>query len=198
MGFEIKDGTGTGNQVHVDASNRMSTVAVTRDHNGDATIRADSYNINSGLVTITSVDEQGLLYVKNNETRDLHIHTIIVILGPSTSGVTTDTTRVRIYKNITTGTLVSEANAADTVSNRNFGSSKVLDATAYKGDASSTITDGTIHIESLIDPGSRVPFPIDEILTQGDSIAISVEANDSNTSMKAMAAIVCYLTDPNV
>ena len=59
------------------------------------------------------------------------------------------------------------------------------------------ITNGSVHIESLINPGSRVFFGIDEILTKGDSMAITFEPNDSNTSMKTMAAIICHLSDPN-
>ncbi len=193
----IEDGTGTGSKAQVDANNDLHITGTTETDGQLATEKSDSYNVNSGLVTITSVDEQGILYLKNNETRDLIIRSIVLILGPSTNGSATDTTRVRMYKNPTAGTLISEANAADTVSNRNYGSSNTLTADAYKGDASATVTDGSVHIESLISPGSRAVFSIDEILTKGDSIAVTVEANDSNTSMKVMAALVCHLKDPN-
>ena len=197
MTFEIKDGTGTGNKVKVDANFRAHVDAIERTEEEAATNRGDAYNVNSGLVTITSVDEQGLLYIKNNDERDFRITSIIVILGPSTSGSATDTTRVRIYKNPTTGTLISEATAADTNSNDNFGSSNTFTADTYKGDASATVTDGSVHIESLISPGNRVPFLINMTLTPGDSAAVTVEANDSNTSMKCMAAFVGHLADPN-
>ena len=102
-----------------------------------------------------------------------------------------------MYKNPTTGTLISGATDADTSSNRNFGSSNTLTADVYKGSGSSTVTDGSVHIESLVSPGNRVAFNIDEVLTKGDSMAITFEPNDSNTSMKAMAAIVCHLKDLN-
>lgn len=193
----IEDGTGDGFKMEVDASHRGKTAGVAKTIQQEATDREDSYNLNSGLVTLTVVTEQGILYLKNNESRDLHVTGIVAILGPSTNGVTTDTTRVRIYKNPTTGTLISEATAADTSSNRNFGSSLTLVADIYKGDGSATVTDGTVHIESLINPGSRVFFAIDEVLTKGDSIAVTFEPNDSNTNMKTMAAIICHLEDPN-
>jgi hypothetical protein len=197
MGFHIEDGTGKGNSLRVDPANRANVAGKTRSYGEDATTRGDAFNINSGLVTLTGVDEQGILYFKNNETRDFHISAIVAILGPSTGGSTSDTTRVRFYKNPTTGTLISEATAADTVSNRNFGSSLTLTADVYKGDGSATVTDGSVHLESLVNPGNRVFFSIDEVLTKGDSIAITYEPNDSNTSMKTMAAIIGYLEDSN-
>lgn len=197
MGFEITDGTGSGYSVKIDAANRIHGISTSATPGQDATDRADSFNLNSGLVTLTDASEQGVLYLKNNETRNIHILAIIVILGPSTNGVTTDITRIRFIKNPTTGTLISEATAADTNSNRNFGSSLTLDADVFKGDGSATITNGTVHIDSLVSPGSRASFGIDEILTKGDTIAITYEPNDSNTSMKCMAAIVCHLEDPN-
>ena len=193
--MRLEDGTGRGYEQKVDANNDAHVRAITRNDDHASTEDGDSYNINSGLITLTGVVESGILYVKNNETRDFEIDSIEAILGPSTGGATTDTTRVRIYKNPTTGTLISTATAADTNSNRNFGSSKTLASDAYKGAEAETITDGSVHIEVLISPGTREIFEIDEILTKGDSIAISFEPNDSNTSMKAMAAIIGHLKD---
>ena len=95
----IENGKGTGDKAKVDSSNRLATLATTITSAEDATERADSFNINSGLVTLTDASEQGILYVKNNGDRDLKISAIVVILGPSTGGLTTDTTRVRFIKN---------------------------------------------------------------------------------------------------
>lgn len=197
MPLQIEDGTGKGFTAQIDGANRIHTLSTTITGAQDATDRGDSYNINSGLVTLTDATEQGILYVKNDETRDLHITSIVAILGPSTGGSATDTTRVRIYKNPTAGTLISTATPADTSSNRNFGSSLTLDVDAFKGDGSATVTDGTVHIESLISPGNRVVFNIDEVLAKGDTIAVTYEPNDSNTSMKTMAALIVNLDDPN-
>lgn len=193
----VEDGTGRGFQAQVDGANRLSVFAVEQSVMEFATVEEDSYNINSGLVTLTDATEQGILYLKNNETRNFHITLIVVILGPSTGGSSTDTTRIRFIKNPTTGTLISTAADADTNSNRNFGSSNVLASLAYKGDGSATVTDGSVHIESLVSPGGRFGFGIDEVLTPGDSIAITYESPDSNTSMKTMAAIIGHLRDPN-
>ena len=191
----INDGTGKGNKAKVDGSNRLHAYAVTRSEAGSAVHEERAYNINTGLITLTTAGESGVCYVYNNEPKALIVTGIVAILGPSTGGASTDITRVRIYKNVTTGTLVSAATDVDTISNRDFGSSETLTANVYKGTEGSTITDGTVHIESLINPGSRVFFAIDEELPKGHSIAVSFEPNDSNTSMKCMAAVICHLED---
>lgn len=188
----IKDGA-TGDTAKVDNIRRLHVFAVNKDESLQATADADAYTINSGLITLTTAGESGILYVKNNEDRDLHITGFVAILGPAANGSATDTTHVRIYKNPTTGTLISTATTADVESNRNFGSSKTLTADSFKGAEAETITNGTVHIESLISPGNRVVFDIDEILTKGDSVAISYEPPDSTTSMKCMADIICHL-----
>ena len=177
----------------VDKSNRLDTRGITKTETANATVEADSYNINTGLITLTTAGESGVMYLKNNEDRDINVDAIVVIFGPSTGGAATDTNQVRIYRNPTTGTLISGAVDADINDNRNFGSSKTLAALAYKGATGNTITDGSVVIESLVGPGSRVSFAIDLVLTKGDSVGISYEPSDSNTSMKCMAAIVLHL-----
>lgn len=196
MKLEIADGAGKGLSAEVDSNLRLQVKAVTVSASATSTAIGDSYNINTSLFTVTTANESGLLYIKNGEDQDLHIHTVVVILGPSTGGLTSDTTRVRFYRNPTTGTLISDANTTNVINeNRNFGSSNTLDATLVYNAAATdeTITDGAVMIESLINPGSRVAFNIDLTLTKGKSIAVSIEPNNSNTSMKTMIAAVCHL-----
>ena len=192
---KLNDNTGQNWGAKVSKSNRLYVTAVQQSEQGHATNLGNSYNINTGLITLTTAGESGVLYLKSNEDNHLYISAVVLILGPATAGSATDTTRIRVYKNPTTGTLISAATNVDTNSNRNFSSSKTLAVNAYKGVEGSTITNGTTHIESLIDPGTRVFFNINEVLTKGDSIAVSIEPNDSTTNMKVMSAIVCHLGD---
>lgn len=193
MAQGIKDGS-TGNIAKVDSNKRVHTFAVSRSVSAQALFDGDAYNINSGLVTLTTAGESGILYFRNNEDRDIKVESIVLILGPSTGGSATDTTRVRIYRNPTTGTLISTALAAETNLNRNFGSSNNLtESLAYKGAEGNTVTDGSIFIESLVSPGNRAPISINVLLKKGNSIAVTYEPNDSTTSMKVMCAIVCSL-----
>ena len=192
----IQDG-GTGKSAAIDNTARLSTRSVQQSETENATDTGDSYNINTGLVTLTTAGESGVFYLSTNENKNVHIDSVVVIMGPSTGGSATDTTRIRFYRNPTAGTLISGASAVDDNENRNFGSSKVLDSTAYKGAEGNTITDGAVIIESLVSPGSRVAFSIDLVLTKGDAIAVSLEPNDSNTSMKTMVAAVLHV-EPNI
>lgn len=194
MTEQIRDGTGTGNLVKVDGTNRVHVFGPRLTSQEDATSRADSYNIHSGTVAVSVSTEQGILYLKNNENRDLHITGIVAIIGVSTNGTEIN---FKMYKNSTSGTLISTGTDADTNSNRNFGSSKTLTADAFKGDGSATVTDGTVHIESIFGPLSRVFFTLDEVLTKGDTTAITFTIANNDTSTNCQAAIICHLDDPN-
>ncbi len=186
----------SGKTAAVDNGNRQSTTAVTTTSQGDATERADSYNINSGDVSVTDASEQGIVYVLNNETRDLHVAAIVCIVGVSAAGTTN---KIRIYKNPTAGTLISGATLVDINSNRNFGSNKILSVTAYKGDGSSTVTDGTVHIQSIGGTSnSRIFFGIDEILPTGSAIAVTFEITANAAGVDCEAAVICHLADPKL
>lgn len=194
MAISIKNGN-NGNTAKVDKSARLHGFNVTRTVVEQSTLDSNAYNINTGLITLTTAGESGLIYYKHNEEKDFDVSSIIVIMGPSTGGSASDTTHVRVYKNPTTGTLISGATAVEINSNRDFSSSNSLfNSLAYKGAEGSTITDGSSHIESLVNPGTRVGFSISETLRKGNSIAVSLEPNDSNTSMKVMVAIVGHLS----
>jgi len=183
----------TGKTARVNLDNTLAAHSITISEAEHATDLGQSYNINSGLITLTTAGESGLLYFKNNEDINVHIDSIVVILGPSAGGAATDTTHVRIYSNPTTGTLISGATDVDIVQNRNVGATSALTGNIYKGAEGDTITDGDPLIESLVNPASRVAFNIDVTVPKGKSIAVSVEPNDSNTSMKCMAALVCHI-----
>jgi len=183
----------TGKTARVNLDNTLSVHSINISEAEHATDLGDSYNVNSGLVTLTTAGESGVLYFKNNEDRNVHIDSIIIILGPSTGGVTTDTTHIRVYSNPTTGTLISTALAAEMVQNRNMGATSALSADVYKGATGNTITNGDALIESLVSPNSRAVFNIDLTIPKGKAVAISYEPNDSNTSMKCMAAFSCHI-----
>ena len=183
----------TGKTARVNQDNTLSTHSITISEAEHASDLGQSYNINSGLMTLTSAAESGVLYYKNNEDVNVHIDSIVVILGPSTGGAATDTTHIRIYSNPTTGTLISNAVDAEIVQNRNIGATSALASVVYKGATGNTITDGAPLIESLVNPASRVAFNIDITVPKGKAIGISLEPNDSNTSMKVMAALVCHI-----
>ena len=183
----------TGLTAKVSVNNRLQVHSITTSEASTAATEGDGYNINTGLITLTDAAESGVLYIQNNEDRDLQIEFLEVILAPSTGGVVTDTTRVRVYRNPTGGTLISGAVLVSNNQNRNFGTNRTLTADAYKGATGNTVTGGNIIVEVFVNPGERELLNIDMTLTKGDSVAVSYEPNDSNTSMKCMVDAAVHI-----
>jgi hypothetical protein len=176
----------------------MYTSAVTIEENLQATKNGDSYNINTGTITLTNDTASAVAYVKNNESQDLHVTAIAVGLGPSPAGTTAEIPAITVIRNPTAGTIVSSAVAVSINCNRNYGSSKTLTVDAYKAASSElTFTDGADHLLLYQAPNGRLFANIDEILTKGDSIGIKIDPQAGNTSMDCYAAIICHLEDPN-
>ena len=79
--MKIEDGTGKGFEAKVDDLNRMHTHAFNVPLTSFASTRGDAFNISSGLVTLTTAGESGLLYIKNNECDDISVITEFINIG---------------------------------------------------------------------------------------------------------------------
>jgi hypothetical protein len=192
----IEDGAGNGKRVRVNGNNRLLANAVTITEDEQATKKGRSYNINTGVITLTDAVDTPIIYVKNNGDDDLHITAIAVGLGPSTGG-TGGIPKITVTKNPTAGTIVDNATAVDIESNRNYGSALTLVVDAYKGATGNTMTDGTDHLILFQNASGRLFAAIDEIIPKGSSIGVKVDPQASNTSMDVYAALICHLEDPN-
>ena len=199
MGRTIQ-GTGTNpNDAGVDKAGRLFIVGTIITPGQSAVIREDNFSINSGIINIQDDLEQGVLFILNNENRDLIVSNLLVSLGPSAGGVVTDTTEVRVYKNPTIGTLISGAINSDVKSNSKFSSNVPIQIDSFKGtgiEAASQIDDGTEHGIVLFSPAKTQPFIVDQILAKGESMAVTYKAPTSNTAMKAVASTTVFLSDP--
>lgn len=192
----LRDGTGDGFLQKVDANNRAATRSVNTPENEQATKIGDSYNINTGLIDLTSAAETPIIYLKNNESVALHIKAIVFAAWTSTGGSGTDgVPKIVIVRNPNAGTTVDNANAVDINSNRNFGSSKTLTVDAYKGATGETLTGGTDDIIVQAGTSGQIFIAIDEVLPKGSSIGVKYTPQGSNTSQKVYAAIICHLED---
>jgi hypothetical protein len=192
----IRDGAGQGYLAKVNGNQRLYTNAITVSEDQQATKLGNSFNINSGIITLTDAADTPVLYVKNNEEQALHITAIAVGLGPSTGG-SGGIPKVTVIRQPTAGTIVDNATAVDINSNRNFGSSNSLTVDAYKGATGNTMTDGTDHLILFQTANGRLFATIDEILPKGSSIGIKIDPQASNTSMDVYAALICHLEDVN-
>lgn len=195
MSFIIQDGTGTGNKVKVDNGKRLYTEAITRTHNRNASVKGEAFNINTGIINLTSASKSAVFYLKNTGSRDIILNNIIINYGTSTGGALGDST-VNFVKNPTAGTIVSSASSV-TVVNRNLGSSNVLDASVFKGAEARTITDGSELFTGLA-PQVQLTITLDaeEItIPKSSSIGINITPATGNTSVNVIIAMTCYLRD---
>lgn len=179
----ILDGSGNGYAAEVDNKNRLQTLSVTLDVGQRSAIDGDTYNINTGSINLTTANESALLYLSNTGTSSLHITTIGYLIGNSTGG--TGDLELKVLRNPTTGTIIDNATAVDVNINKNFGSTRTLDATVYKGAEGYTFTNGSDAYYSL-QPNSGRAYLINTgtlVLPQGSSIGVSAVPQTGNTSM---------------
>jgi hypothetical protein len=190
---QIQDGTGKGFLVKVDSNNRFYTNGVVREEVESAILSGNGYNINTGLVSITNAGvDNAIFYLKNKGASDIEIYEILIILGTSTGGTGDGT--LKVFRNPTTGTIVSNAFAVEANVNRDFGSSAVLDVDAFKGATGSTITNGDAFGSTNRSGSAVINFtstPI--VLKSGNSIGITWSAATSNTLQTVRIATTAFV-----
>lgn len=190
--MQITDGRNH-NTAKVDSANRVHTYATSQSETGNATHNGDAYNINSGFIAYTGTSESSLIYIKNNESRDLIVTAIAFGIG-ALSATVTDSALVTVIRNPTGGDVVTDATAVGANANLNFGSSKTLLVDAYAGKDGGTITGGNDVVYFTADGNERVFAPIEMHIPTGSSIGIKVDLNTSGGG-NMYGAVVCHLED---
>ena len=185
MGFEIKDGTGGGYKVEVTSSNRLKATSIVLNESKNANSIGESFLISSGYVTYTAATNQALLFIKNNEDRDLIVDRFNFNLQSSTGGAV-DFGRFIFYKNptsITNGTTRTPVNL-------NFGSSIEFDIDAESGNGStSSFVGGSTFASPLVGEGEVFFIEGNVVLPKGTSLGISYVPPASNTSQEVAVAL---------
>ena len=179
----IADGTGKGYQAQVDEKNRLRTLSVGRTIAEDAAKSGDSYNINTGTITLTSANQSGVLYIKNNGDNDVIIAQVGYLFGNSTGG--SGDLNAKLVFNPTGGDVISNATNVDININKNAGSSKSLSVDAYKGAEGGTLTGGDDAYLSLL-PGDGRSYVINTgsiHLPKGSSLGVLLTPQSGNTSV---------------
>jgi len=198
MSEHIKDGTGSGRLVKINANNEIKTNAVTTPANQQATLDGRSFNINTGVFTLTNDSDTPIVYFKCTESAGFHVDAIVVGFGTSTGGSATEHNLVTLVRNPTAGTIISSTPTdVDINSNRNFGSAATLSSLAYKGATGDTLTGGNDHILVFQPDFGRLYLGIDESIPNGSSMGIKVTPPTGNTSMDIYCAIIGYVLDTN-
>jgi hypothetical protein len=190
----IQDGTGKSYGAKVDIDGRLHVDSIGTDREAYSSQLGNSFNLNTGRITLTNAaTDNAVMYVKNNESSPLVLSNFFYQTGASTGG--SGNIYVSVIRNPTTGTIVSGATAGDINVNRNFGSSKALDVTFYKGATGTTFTDGQVALESILPTSTqRIAVSAGSItLPKGSSVGIRFTTPTGNTSMIVEFAIACYL-----
>lgn len=191
MEVSLKSGD-AGSVAKVDIHKRLHVDAITFGRAEQEAEIGNGYNINTGVINLTSANKSGVLYFKNNEKDDIVISGIFLPFGNSNSS---GDVLVSILRNPTTGTVVSDETAAEMAAvNRNFGSNFTLTADIYKGAEGKTFTNGDKVIETIVQDGQRTALIIgDIILPKGSSIGFDITPPTSNTSMDVQIAFNVFL-----
>jgi hypothetical protein len=190
MNTLIQDGRSS-NTARVSSDGRLYSVSVTESEAIHANDEGQAYNLNTGEVAL-GTGESGFMYIKNNSDTPLIIESVIIGIGSGGTHSATSKPKVRMYRNPTTGTLISGAGAMAINENRNFGSSNELNATVYQGVSGSTVTNGDVAVFLYATEGGRSVYPINLALPKGTTIAISVDPNLASGTVNVYGAIICH------
>jgi hypothetical protein len=191
----INDGTGTGKQAKVDVANRIHTYAVEVTEAQSALQTGDAYNWNTGNITLTSAADTSVLYLKNNEERDVLIDAVALGFKADTSGSATDMIEITLVRNPTAGDIITNANNVDINQNRDFASSNTFTGLVYKGATGETLLSGGNDVLFIYGSPSGRFFSanLNLHLAKGDSIGVNAKPRASNTSMVMYAALIGHL-----
>jgi len=186
----IEDGTGGGHSLEVDEKNRAHVHAHTVGENVDAAKNGEAFNLHSGSITFSAAGT--LMYLQNNEITDLVIEGLIIALGAADEA---DTPEIAIHKNPTGGDLLTDETAIAYNTNRNYGSTKALDADVYAGKSAGTVTGGDQSGLFFFPDSARSYAEIGLILPRGNSLAISLDPKLTSGTVKAYCVLITHLKD---
>lgn len=185
--MKITDGTGSSRQAKIDEQNRLNVLSVSEPRVADVSKRnGDSFIIASDFITLSNTGSfNGVMYVKNNNAKDLYISKL------RTCSDTSGNVQIRLISNPTAGTLISDANSADSLS-ANLGSSNTFEGNAYSASASGkTVTDGTQFSQFINhSPGHSIQeYEGAIVLPKGSSMAVTAKPS---VSLTFCAEIQCW------
>ena len=184
----IKDGTGNGYAAEVSSDNKLRVRAIIESSIDHASERGEAFNINTGEIVITA--DSAILFFKNLEDAPMFIDAVAVGI---TNGNESDIQKITVLRNPTTGTIISNAVAADIVVNRNFGSSKLPDnSLTYKGVSGDTFTNGDNAALFFQQDNNRLYADVSFYLPKNSSIGIKIDVNLSVGAIGVYGALVCH------
>lgn len=182
----FEDGTGTGSKAKITTENLLRVHAFTESFDNFALLNGNSFNVNTGVITLTNATETPVLYIANTSDNDDLVITRFLWLIRGTTGGSGDVT-VDIYKNITGGTIVSGASAVSMASSKNVGSGASIPGNVYKGATGNTYTGGTLIVSTQTTSSTATSITTGTpVIPPGNNVCVTYTPPTSNTSQDAM------------
>ena len=196
----VENAVGNRNGALVDANNHVAVFAISESEAQDAVFKGNAYNINTGIIGLTSSTESACLYIQNNESPSNGESTLFIesfIIGIDDQGTTAGMSQITVVKNPTGGTIGTGATDVDIAVNRDFGTSTSLDADTkiYKGAEGNTLTGGTDYAVIYQQTGTRGNYPINTALRKGNSLGIKIDTQTSSGTTNLYIVLQCYRVD---
>jgi hypothetical protein len=174
----ITGGTGNGYALKVNEKNQAEVFADIRTEIAEVSLNeGQAFVVSTGFVNVTDlVNFSGLIYVKNTDTQGRNMFIEHIRVCGSCSCTNMEAIQCVVYRNPTTGTLISDQTAAYT-SNNNYGSANAFNGLAYKGANSKTITNGDWFTQFVCHmPGHSIQDYNDSIVVpKNNTIAIAIK-----------------------
>ncbi len=178
MSTIIQDGTGSKKTARVTDKNRILVDSITEERAVFNSVEeGNTFVITTDFLSFTGVtgQEDGVIYIKNTSSKKMLIHHIKLW-----SGTASQIAKITVYKNPTTGTLISTALDAS-VENINFASANEYQGLAYKGNGTNlTVTNGSAWGAHYLGVGNQqmLMFMWNGAVALGrnNSLAVTVEA----------------------
>lgn len=194
--MQLQGGNNPKNTASVDSEGRVGTSAVVVTEQQAAAVKGNTYNLNTGELTLTTDDETPVFLLENTgESRVVKVSRVFITALASTGGA--GAFRVNIYYGATAGTIL----AAPVLPLYNFNttSAQTLMANVRLGGTGVTFTPkgSPAPIRSLYPAaGVRSLTEFDHIvLPQGGAVLLTVTPPAGNTSMTVEAGLNAFLAE---
>lgn len=200
MGFIIQDAHSGGGKLKVDSRGRAHADVVSRSIVEFMNKHGLLFGGSPGPKTLTTANVSGLLHLENLKDDELVIPPkgLSIVFGTATGPLTTGLLMaIEIFKNATTGTLISGATAPDVVlQNQNNASANKeqagVDHKFFAGAEGTTITNGTLSFYTGITEGRVWKNDQELRIGKGHAVSLRVTPPAGNTSMIVNSSLICY------
>lgn len=188
MAQEILDGLGSEKTARVTDRNQLDTFAVCQTRVADiSNYNGNAFIIASDFISLTNTASfNGILHFKNTSTTAKLFIKVIRVCADGSMG----DMQIKLIKNATTGTLISDAVPAY-VNSANLRKNTVFQGVAYKGGDNKTITNGSYFSQfTNHTPGHSIQ-DYDGLIVMDTSTSLSMEVKPS-VAMNVCIEVQCW------